>query len=339
VSANPVLIEVTRGPAVESRHRGAFVVVDASGRIVKSAGDAEMPVFPRSAAKPLQALPLIETGAADRFALTTKELALACASHKGEPAHVEAVGAWLHRIGLSASSLECGAQSPRAPEALKAAILAGTQIHAAYHNCSGKHAGFLTACMACGDAPAGYIGPDHPAQKRVTRALGEMTGCDLAAVPLAGDGCGIPTYCMPLKSLATGMARLADPSKLPAARADAAKRLLHAMASEPFYVNGTSGFTTEVMAAAPSVRVKGGAEGVYAAALPALGLGLALKIDDGAMRAAECAAAHILRELGCFSSAEERRLGAFLNPVILNDAGRLAGAIRPASQLLSARRV
>jgi L-asparaginase II len=338
VSANPVLIEVTRGFAVESRHRGAFAVVDAAGRTVKSAGDAEMPIFPRSAAKPLQALPLIETGAADRFGLSEKELALACASHKGEPAHVEVVEAWLGRIGLSAASLECGAQAPRTPEAFKAAILAGTQLNAAYHNCSGKHAGFLTACMACGDAPAGYIGPDHPAQKRVTRALAEMTGCDLSAVPLAGDGCGIPTYSIPLKSLATGMARLADPSRLPPARAEAAKRLLHAMAAEPFYVNGTGGFTTEVMAAAPSVRVKGGAEGVYAAALPALGLGLALKIDDGGMRAAECAAAHILRELQCFSSAEERRLSPFLDPAIINDAGLPAGVIRPALGLLSSRR-
>ena len=135
-----------------------------------------------------------------------------------------------------------------------------------------------------------------------------MTGFDLSAVPVGRDGCGIPTYRVPLHGLATGLARLADPSKLPEARADAAKRLIAAMAAQPFYVNGTGGFTTEVMAAVPSVRVKGGAEGVYAAALPELGLGMALKIDDGAARAAECAAAHILRGLGCFGAAEEERL-------------------------------
>lgn len=160
-----------------------------------------------------------------------------------------------------------------------------------------------------------------------------MTGCDLSAVFVARDGCGIPTYHMPLHSLATGMARLADSSKLPRARADAAKRLLNAMAAEPFYVNGAGGFTTEVMAAVPSVRVKGGAEGVYAAAFPGLGLGLALKIDDGAARAAECAAAHILQGLGCFGAAEEQRLKAFLHPVIKTDAGRDAGTIRPTAAL------
>ena len=333
VSANPVLVEVTRGAAVESRHRGAFVVVDAAGKIVRGAGDAHMPIYPRSAAKPLQALPLIETGAADRFGLTATELALACASHKGEPAHVEAVEAWLVRIGLSDTALECGSQPPRTPEAAKCAILDGISLTAAYHNCSGKHAGFLTACVCCGDNPSGYIEPGHPAQSRVTQALAEMTGCDLSAVPMGRDGCGIPTYHMPLQSLATGMARLADPSKLPGVRAEAAKRLLAAMAAHPFYVNGTGGFTTEVMAAVPSVRVKGGAEGVYAAALPELGLGMALKIDDGAARAAECAAAHILRGLNCFGAAQEQRLQTFLNPVIVNDAGRDAGAIRPTAAL------
>ena len=224
MSANPVLIEVTRGAAVESLHRGAFVVVDASGKIVHSAGDAHMPIYPRSAVKPLQAIPLIETGAADQFSLTDKELALACASHKGEPAHVEAVENWLARVGLSPATLECGIQAPRTPDAAKMAILAGAPLNAAAHNCSGKHTGFVTACVACGDNPSGYIEPGHPAQKRVTQALAEMTGCDLRTVPFGRDGCGIPTYRMPLHSLATGMARLADPSRLPDARAQAAKR-------------------------------------------------------------------------------------------------------------------
>ncbi len=331
MSANPVLIEVTRGPLVESRHRGAFAVVDAAGKTVWAAGDAQMPVFPRSAAKPLQALPLIETGAADRFNLTDRELALACASHKGEPSHVAAIEAWLARIGLEVSCLECGVQAPRTAEAAEKVIRDGTPLNAAYHNCSGKHTGFLCTCVACSDPVPGYIEAAHPAQKRVTQALAEITGCDLSRTPSGRDGCGIPVYCMPLQNLALGMARLADPSKLPEVRAHAASRLLNAMAAEPFYVNGTGGFTTEVMLAAPkTVRAKGGAEGVYAAALPTMGLGVALKIDDGALRAAECAMAHILRELGCFSADREAELGRFLNPVIMTNAGREAGAIRPA---------
>lgn len=197
-SANPVLIEATRGRAVESRHRGAFVVADAAGNIVCGAGDPAMPVYPRSTVKPLQAIPLIETGAADSFALTDKELALACASHKGEPAHVEAVGAWLARIGLNHTALACGVQAPREPNAARLAILDGAPLTAVFHNCSGKHAGFLTACVFCGDDPSDYIDPDHPAQRRVTHALSEMTGCDLSAVPRSRDGCGVPTYRMPL---------------------------------------------------------------------------------------------------------------------------------------------
>ena len=185
MSANPVLIEVTRGPAVESRHRGAFAVVDASGKTVWAVGDPQMPVYPRSASKPLQALPLIETGAADRFNLTDKELALACASHKGEPLHVAAVEAWLARIGLDVSRLECGIQPPGISERV---IRDGAPLTAAYHNCSGKHTGFLTACVACGDPVTGYIDPGHPAQKRVTQALAEMTGCDLSNAPMGRDG-------------------------------------------------------------------------------------------------------------------------------------------------------
>ena len=152
-----------------------------------------------------------------------------------------------------------------------------------------------------------------------------MCGCDLARVPLGRDGCGIPVYAMPLRSLALGLARLADPSGLPQTRAQAARRLLHAMAAEPFYVNGTGGFTTEAMLAAPGLCLKGGAEGVYAAALPELGLGVALKIGDGAGRAAECAMAHILLKLGCFGSGVEARLARFLHPVIVTDAGRPVG--------------
>ncbi|MGO9867963.1 MAG: asparaginase [Rhodomicrobium sp.] len=334
MNANPVLIEVTRGPAVESRHRGAFVVVDAAGKVIWGGGDSEMPVYPRSAAKPLQALPLIETGAADRFNLTNRELALACASHKGEPAHVAAVEAWLACIGLDPTCLECGVQAPRTAQAAEKIVRDGTPLNAAYHNCSGKHTGFLTTCMACGDPVQGYIEPGHPAQKRVTQALAEMTGCDLWRVSLGRDGCGIPVYCMPLQSLALGMARLADPAQLPRPRALAASRLLDAIAAEPFYVNGTNGFTTEAMLAAPqTVRVKGGAEGVYAAALPTKGFGVALKIDDGGMRAAECAMAHILRALDCFSADEEARLGPFLSPLIMTNAGREAGAIKPTSAL------
>ncbi len=319
---------------MESRHRGAFVVVDASGKIVHSAGDSQMPVYPRSAVKPLQAIPLIETGAADRFGLTDKELALACASHKGEPAHVEAVTRWLMRIGLGHAALECGIQAPRTPDAAKRAILAGIPLNAAYHNCSGKHTGFLTACVACGDNPSGYIEPDHPAQKRVTQALAEMTGCDLSAAPVGRDGCGIPTYRMPLHGLATGMARLADPSKLPKARAEAAKRLLNAMAAEPFYVNGTGGFTTEVDGGCSLGSREGRRRGRLCRRFAGAGSRHGAENRRwGHARAAECAAAHILRGLDASARLKSSGCEAFLNPVIKTDAGRDTGTIRPTAAL------
>ncbi len=331
---NPVLVEVTRGNVVESRHRGAFVVCDASGRIVHSAGDAEMAIYPRSASKPLQALPLIETGAADRFGLGDREIALACASHKGEPTHVEAVGSWLAKIGLSPESLECGTQIPRTEAAFENVIRNRTPVTPVFHNCSGKHTGFLTTCVTCGDGPEGYIEPDHPAQRRVTAALSEMTGVDMNTVPLGRDGCGIPVYFMPLRGLARGMARLADTTTLPTARAQAATRILDAMAAEPFYVNGSGGFTTEVMMTArKTVRAKGGFEGVYSAALPTLGLGVALKIDDGAMRGAECAMAHILLYLNCFSADQEWDLDRFLRPSISTNVSLPVGVVRPTKSL------
>jgi L-asparaginase II len=330
VARNPVLIEVIRGAAVESRHRGAFVIVDGAGAIVAAAGDPEMAIYPRSAAKPLQALPLIETGAAARFNLTNREIALACASHRGEALHTRAVEAWLTRIGLDSSALECGAHLPLNADAAKSVICGDTPLTPVHNNCSGKHAGFLSACAACGEPTRGYIEAGHPAQRRVTAALSEMMDLDLPKAPMARDGCGIPVYLVPLKNLALGMARLVDSAKLPKARAEAAAMILEAMAKEPFYVNGTGGFTTEVMKTAPgTVRVKGGAEAVYAAALPKLGLGIALKIDDGAMRAAECATAHILRGLGCFDGGQEQILSRFLHPRIMTVAGMEAGAIRP----------
>ncbi len=337
----PVLVEVTRGAAVESRHRGAFAVVDAAGAVVLAAGDIDAPVFPRSAVKPLQALPLVESGAASAFGLTRRELALACASHGGEPAHVEAVGAWLRRAGLDEGALECGAHPPVYADAAMALARRGARPTAPHNNCSGKHAGFLCTAVHLGEDPRGYIQPGHPVQRRVAAALAEMTGADLDAAARGCDGCGIPTYAMPLRAVARGMARMTDTVGLGAERGRAAAAILDAMAAEPFFVGGTGTFVTECMGAAgDAVRVKAGAEGVYAAALPRLGHGLALKIEDGALRAADVAVAALLRRLGCFGEAQERALARFLQPVVNNVAGRpvgtmrAAGALRPATEQL-----
>lgn len=323
LSVNPVLVEVLRGDTVESRHRGAAVVVDSTGRVVAAWGDVERPAFPRSAAKPLQALALVESGAADRFALSPRELALAAASHSGTPEHTATVEAWLHRIGLGPGELECAAHDPIDQSSARALIRAGRDASSLHNNCSGKHSGFLTVARHLGVPNEGYLRRDHPVQRMVTAVLGEMTGCDMAEMPCGIDGCGIPAFALPLRALAHGMARLADPSCLTGARADAARRIVAAMAAHPFLVAGPDRFDTEIMTAIGSVIVKGGAEGVEIAIVRDRGLGLAVKMDDGAGRGAEVAMASLLHR---FATADLR---PWLTRPVLNVARRVVGVVRP----------
>lgn len=333
----PVLVEVVRGGVVESRHRGAAVVSDAKGGIVMAWGDVERPVYPRSAAKPLQALPLVESGAADAFGLGPSELALACASHHGETAHVAALAGWLVRIGLGVANLACGAHPPLDPAAARRLVQSGAAATPLHNNCSGKHLGFLTTARHLGEAAAGYIEPDHPVQRRVAAVIAEMAGLDLTRAPRGVDGCGIPVIALPLSGLARAMARMADPATLTPTRAAASRRLLDAMATEPLMVSGSTGFATALLrAAGERVRAKPGAEGVYAASLPTLGLGLALKIDDGAARAAEAAIAAILVRLELLDAAvlSGTDLAERMRPVVRNVAGAVVGEIRPAAALL-----
>lgn len=307
--SNPVLVEILRGGVVESRHRGAAAVFDGDGACVLALGDVARPVFPRSAIKLMQALPLVETGAADAFGFGAKELSLACASHSGEPEHAALAASMLARAGLGEGDLECGAHWPfEQPVAIRLAQ-AGGRPGALHNNCSGKHAGFLcTACHA-GDDPRGYVGAGHAVQMRARDAMAEVTGAVHDAGACGTDGCSIPTYAIPLDALARGFARAATGGGLDAGRAKAARRLMEACMTEPFYMAGSKRFCTELMMAAPGrVFAKVGAEGVYCAAIPELGIGLALKIDDGAARAAEIAVAGIIAHLA-------RNVGAISGPV------------------------
>jgi L-asparaginase II len=328
-SPEPILVEVLRGEMVESRHCGAYAVVDAAGRVVLAQGDIEHPVYPRSAIKPLQALPLLETGAADHYGLGVKEIALACASHNGTPPVVAAVESWLARIGLGPDDLECGVDPPIDQAAAQAIIRADQPFSALHNNCSGKHAGFLTAARHCGEPTRGYIGPDHPVQRRVLAVLSSMTGLDLERAPRGTDGCGIPVIGIPLKAMARAMARLADPAGLPPERAAAAGRILDAMAAEYLVVAGASRFTREVMrVAAATVRLKPGAEGVACAALPQHGFGVALKVGDGAGRAADVAMGALLVRLGMLDAQQAAAIEAVLRPPLKNVAGRVVGEVR-----------
>jgi L-asparaginase II len=296
-NARPTVIaEILRGPHVESRHTGSFVVADDAGRIVLAGGDPSLPVFPRSAIKGLQALPLLAEGAADRFGLTEAELALACASHTGLPQHTETAAAMLQRAGRDDACLECGAHWPSSPSAARALAAAGQAPTALHNNCSGKHAGFVCVAMAAGQDPAGYVRPDHPVMRRVTQAVAQATGAALTAENRATDGCSIPTFRIPLQAIATGFARFGTGAQLPPEFAAAAARLRRAAAAHPGMVAGPGRFDTAIMAAlGEAAFVKTGAEGVHAGAIPALGLGFAIKADDGGNRAADACAAALLR--------------------------------------------
>ena len=331
---NPVLVEALRGVLVESRHTGAVAVVDADGGRALARGDIEQPVYPRSAVKALQALPLVETGAADRYGLGPEALALACASHSGEPGHVATVTRMLTLAGLDAGALQCGAHWPIHQPSAQALAREGGMAGAVHNNCSGKHAGFL--CVACAiDAdPAHYIEAAQPVQRLVKATLEDMTGAVLSQDVCAVDGCSAPTWAMPLAALARGFARFGTGSGLAPERAKAAARLRQACAAHPWHVAGTGRFCTEMMSRfGARVFVKTGAEGVYCAALPEQGLGIAVKCDDGAGRAAEVMLAATLARL-LPSDADRATLEPFVRPTLRNWNGFAVGAMRPTAAFL-----
>jgi L-asparaginase II len=334
--ADPVLVEVTRGNVVESAHRGIIAVVDSDGRKVHALGDADRPVFPRSAVKALQALPLIETGAADRYGLTDGELALACSSHSGEPRHVEAAASMLAKAGRDLSCLECGTHWPSNELAARAIAAAGIEPTALNNNCSGKHSGFICVACATNVDPKGYVKPDHPVQRRIKGVFEEMMGVTLPETARGVDGCSIPTYASPLSALARAFARFGTGAGLPPDRAAAAKRLRHAVVAEPFMVAGTRRFDTIVMQAlGTKVFTKTGAEGVYCAAFPEQGLGVAVKCDDGAGRASEAVMAALIQAFVPLSDQQRAPIQGYSDKPVTNWNGIETGRLRVAGELMA----
>jgi L-asparaginase II len=331
---DPVLVEVTRGARVESAHRGAAIVMDAKGGVVFEAGAVDLPIYPRSAVKALLALPMVETGAAARLGLTDAEIALACSSHSGEEDHVATAASMLAKAGRDETCLECGVHWPGYDAATRALAAAGRQPSALHNNCSGKHSGFI--CLACdrGDDPKGYIYPDHPTMKVITAALAEMTSTTLDESNRAIDGCSIPTFAIPLRALALGFARFGAGQGMHADRAAAALRIRQAVAAQPRMVAGTNRFDTKVIQAlGERVFVKGGAEGVHCGTIPELGLGFAVKCDDGAGRAADVVTAALIARLLPNNGQVDPVVAQLANPVLTNWNGFEVGTMRPAGPL------
>ncbi len=331
---NPVTVEVTRGNLVESRHRGMAVVVDGDGKVVFSAGDAESAVFPRSACKAMQALFMVESGAADAYGFGNRELALSCASHSGEEAHVELAASMLARAGHDLRALECGAHWSLDQKALIGQARSMEKPTALHNNCSGKHSGFICACSHNHFETKGYVNAEHPLQREIRATMESLTGAAIAEDSCGIDGCSIPAYAVPLRSLAHGFAKMATGQGLEPIRAQASSRLIEACMAEPFYVAGTGRTCTKLMEIAPGkIFAKTGAEGVFVGILPEKGLAIAVKCEDGTTRAAEAMIAALLARYVDKESVEAYALDAIANRSMKNWNGIHVGDIRVTSAL------
>ncbi len=335
MDANPILIEQTRGTYVENRHRGAFVISDAGGNVIASAGDIARPVFPRSAIKSMQALAMVTSGAIERFDITDEELALACASHHGEDAHVQGVTSFLGHVGLAPADLECGAHQPSNARAREALRRAGQEPTALHNNCSGKHSGMLSVARALGVDTHDYVTRNHPVQVAVRRAIETVVGDELSEDRCGTDGCSIPTWAAPLSGFARGFARMATGEGLPKDLADASRRIFDAATSHPLLVAGTGHLDTLVMEAfGGRVMQKGGAEGVQCGAIRDKGWGYALKIDDGNMLASQTLVANLLLQFADPDAAQRTVLEKFARQAIKNVRGFDVGEMRVAAGAL-----
>jgi L-asparaginase II len=325
------VVEVWRGPMIESQHRLSVAVVDAGNRLRAHTGAADRVVYARSAVKPIQALPLVTDGVMERFGLTDAELALACASHSGEARHVAGVRSMLRKAGVSEASLACGAHAPfHAPSALDLRRQ-GVQPGRIHNNCSGKHAGMLALALAH-DWPAdGYHEPGHPVQVRMLEEMSRWCGVPADDVALATDGCGVVTFGVSLRQLAWAFAQLSWAARQGEA---APRRVVSAMVEHADLIGGTDRLCTRVMQVTEGrVFLKVGAEGIYCAGAPGAELGVALKVEDGAARAADAAIVAVLRLLALVSEDEMGELDRFAEPAVRNTRGDVVGAIRARVEL------
>lgn len=320
--SNPVLTRLWRGSDVESVHRGAWVMVDGAGDVIHSVGDPNQMVFGRSATKSFQALPLLESGAADAFDLSNAALALALASHSGEPMHTTCVAETLATIGVDEGALQCGPQRPWGTPA-------GTPEARIINNCSGKHAGFLAVARHLGEDPAAYLDPSSTVQRMVFDAVAEICSVDPTMLETAVDGCSAPTFRMPLRALATGIARIANPDQLGQQRADACRRLTAAAAEHPDLVAGTTGRLCSDLMRVTEGRLfaKIGAEAVYVVGAVGRDRGVAIKVDDGADRGYNALLIAILIRTGLLTDLEAAQLDAWGSTTRANWDGLEIGRI------------
>lgn len=334
------LVEVTRGEIVESIHYGAFIAIDARGRVIAGRGDANLMTYPRSSMKPFQALPFIERGGDVAFDFTQQEIALICASHAGTDLHKSVLEDMHAKIGTSESDLACGVHWPGDADTRAAMKAAGEEPTPFRHNCSGKHTGMLAHARLRELPIEDYLNPQHPVQVTIRETLAEMVGLQSEAMPLGIDGCSAPVYGIPLRNMAQGVAKLADPEGLPKERAEACRKITGAMMRHPVMVAGPGKFDTELMlAAAGKVFCKGGAEGYQIlGVLPGVldddapGIGIAIKIADGDAkgRARTSVSLAILTALGVLDEDALSQLSEFGDVPVKNWRKLEVGEVRTA---------
>lgn len=329
---NPVLAEVIRGGVVESRHRGAVVALNADGKTLLSLGDTDALVFPRSSLKPLQAIPLVESGALDQFGVTDKELALACASHNGETIHVDVLLNWMKRVGLTPALLECGPSLPLDKNASEALLRRGGAAAKELHNCSGKHTGMLTLAAFLEESLSGYSEYQHATQQRWMALLSELSGVNVFDMPWDKDGCGLPAVALPLSAFARAFTAFINGDKsnpkIDSKRQIAMARIASAMRAHPQMVAGTNRCCTAAMKNSDDLMVKVGAEGVFIAVALQAGVVIAIKNDDGATRGAEVMLGATLRQLGLVSAERYQAMVAWYNPPIKNSQQVVVGSVQ-----------
>lgn len=329
MSISDPVIEVHRGGRVESRHRVSASAIDGQGRLVGWVGNPELLTFFRSAAKPLQALPLVADGAADAFQLTDQEIAVCCASHSGEPAHVEAVRSILDKIGRSVDDLVCGPHPPFHEPSAEALRESGQEPTPLHNNCSGKHSGMLAWCVHNGADTRDYHQPSHPVQQRICSEIAAWAGSDCESLPVGIDGCGVPSFALPLNEMAAVYSRIiASAERDPVS---AAGRIAGAMTGEPYYVGGTGRLTNRIMETTGGrLLAKFGAEAVYCLADRDRGWGIALKVEDGSRRALGPAVIEFLAQLDLLTGDELAALNDRHDLPVKNTRGEIVGEIRAA---------
>jgi L-asparaginase II len=322
-------IDVTRGAIVESRHTVHAAVTDANGKLLAVAGDPSLVTFMRSCAKPLQVMALVREGGLEKFGWGDTELALACASHGGEPEHTAIAARMLASLGLEEGDLACGASEPlsrRGIQLLKDAGVNPTRIH---HNCSGKHAAMLARAKLAGWPTQGYERDVHPVQREARDEVAKWAGVDAATIPVGVDGCGVCVFALSLTAMARAYAAFGEAI---ASGTGPAARVGGAMLQHPFLVGGTDRFDTVIMEETGGrILAKVGAEGVHALTIPSRGIGIAIKVEDGALRAQHPAALAALLQIGELTQPLPSRLAEFWRRPIRNSRGEAVGEIGTAN--------